>query len=245
MPEIPGIEISAFSHPAMAVGGDYYEVIPLPGGRFLVMIADVSGKGLPASLYMAELHGMVRMAGSTRQRPKEMLTLLNNHLATSLERGSFITGTIALFDPDTGTVTIARAGHTPILRIRNLQAETFTPTGVPLGIRSRELFASSLEEITLEYLPGDRFVLYSDGISEAMNEDREEFGDERLLDVLVDCPPGLPTDTCARNVLRSVEEFRGEAEQNDDITMVIVEIASEEKSYAEGRTGMRKLEVES
>lgn len=230
MPEIAGINTSAISYPAMAVGGDYYQVIPLPNGRFLAMIADVSGKGLPASLYMAELHGMVRMAGSIRQTPKEMLILLNGHLSSSLERGSFITATITLFDLHAGIVTIARAGHTPILRMRDLQSDSFTPKGLPLGIRSAELFAGSLEEITLEYLPGDRFVLYSDGISEAMNEDREEFGDERLLEVLAEWKPGTPAEECTTTVLRSVEEFRGTAEQNDDITMVVVEIAEQDYS---------------
>lgn len=232
MPQIPGIGISAVSHPAMAVGGDYYEVIPLPNGRFLAMIADVSGKGLPASLYMAELHGMVRMAGSIRQTPKQMLVLLNNHLAGSLERGSFITATITLFDPESGTVTVARAGHTPILRIRDSRPDIFTPRGLPLGIRLPKLFEGALEEITLDYLPGDRFILYSDGISEAMNEDREEFGDERLLEALAEWKPGTPADLCTENVLRSVEEFRGDAEQNDDITMVVVEIVEEEGGAA-------------
>lgn len=228
MPKIPGIGISAVSHPAMAVGGDYYEVIPLPNKRFLAMIADVSGKGLPASLYMAELHGMVRMAGSIRQTPREMLILLNNHLSTSLERGSFITATITLFDLTAGTVTIARAGHTPILRLRGTHTDSFVPKGLPLGIRSLGLFAESLEEITLDYLAGDRFVLYSDGISEAMNEDREEFGDERLLEVLAKWEPGAPTEHCTTTVLKSVEKFRGDAEQNDDITMVAVEIVEDQ-----------------
>lgn len=233
MPKIPGIGIGAISYPAMAVGGDYYEVIPLPNGRFLVMIADVSGKGLPASLYMAELHGMVRMAGSIRQTPKQMLVLLNDHLSTSLERGSFITATISIFDPGSGTVQLARAGHTPMLRMRNGRTDAFAPKGLPLGIRSADLFTTSLEEITLEYLAGDRFVLYSDGISEAMNEKREEFGDERLLEVLSQCEFGTPASTCAQNVLYSVEDFRGDAEQNDDITMVVVEILEGEDNGEE------------
>lgn len=228
MPDIPGISISAASLPAMAVGGDYYEVIRLSNSRFLAMIADVSGKGLPASLYMAELHGMVRVAASIRQTPREMLRLLNDHLCTTLERGTFITATIALFDRDAGTATIARSGHTPIVRRRGSTIDRFAPTGLPLGIRSQELYATALEEITLEYLPGDRFLLYSDGVSEAMNERREEFGDERLASLLTEHDAPQSVQACTDAILRRVEEFRGDAEQNDDITVLVVGVDSEE-----------------
>lgn len=231
MPDITGIQISAVSYPALEVGGDYYEVIPLQEGRFLVMIADVSGKGLPASLYMAELHGMVRVAASIRQSPREMLVLLNDHLCRTLERGMFITATIALFDSNAGIITISRAGHTPIVRLRGNRAETFVPQGLPLGVRSPKLYASVLEEITLEYLPGDSYVLYSDGVSEAMNETRLEFGEERLLELLMNSGGTISPETCTQKIMQDIEAFRGEAEQNDDITVVVTSIEEDARQY--------------
>lgn len=228
MPELSGITINAVSHPAMEVGGDYYEVIPLSEDRFLVMIADVSGKGLPASLYMAELHGMVRVAASIRQSPRDMLTLLNNHLCKTLERGMFITATIALFDCTAGTVTASRAGHTPLVRRRGTEVETFVPQGLPLGVRSQDLFASVLEEISIEHLPGDHYILYSDGVSEAMNEDRDEFGEERLMELLAAQTENCSPEDYIENILDNIAEFRGSAEQNDDITVVVTQIEGSE-----------------
>ncbi|MCB0712438.1 MAG: SpoIIE family protein phosphatase [Ignavibacteriae bacterium] len=223
MPQMPGVAVAAVSRPAMAVGGDYYEVIPLSSNRLLVMIADVSGKGLPASLYMAELHGMVRIVSSIRQSPHEMLTLLNAQLCGVIERGTFITASIGLIDLNDGTFTLARAGHMRLIRQRGGEIETFEPAGLPLGIRSVDLFNASLEEITLEYQPGDRFILYSDGISEAMNEGHEEYGEDRLYNVLRDATNASPEEVNNR-LLQEITTFRGEAEQNDDVTVVVVEM---------------------
>ena len=223
MPEMPGIAIAAISRPAMAVGGDYYEVIPLSGNRLLVMIADVSGKGLPASLYMAELHGMVRIVSSIRQSPHEMLTLLNEQLCGVIERGTFITASIGLIDLEDGTLQLARAGHMRLIRQRGGEIKTFEPKGLPLGVRTTSLFNTSLEEITLEYLPGDRFLLYSDGLSEAMNGSYEEFGEDRLFDFLRSVN-GTTPEELNRKLLEEIQMFRGNAEQNDDVTVVVMEM---------------------
>ena len=226
MPSVPGVAISALSYPAQEVGGDYYEIVPLPGDRMLAMIADVSGKGLPAALYMAELHGMMRMVATMQGSPGSMLTVLNERLCEVMERKAFITATIALFDLERGIVTVARAGQTRLMRMRDGRVETFAPQGLPLGIRALELFASSIEEITLDLLPGDRFILYSDGVSEAMNGRREEFGEERLRAAVAGAVDASP-DKASRTLLRTIAAFRGDAEQNDDITVVVVDVEEE------------------
>jgi phosphoserine phosphatase RsbU/P len=222
MPNIPGISISAVSDPAQTVGGDYYELIQLDASRFLVMIADVSGKGLPASLYMAELHGMVRIASAIHDTPKKILTMLNEHLYQVIERGSFITATLLLFDTERRTVSYARAGHTPIIRRSGKQIDTLVPAGIGLGMNVAS-FERFLQEYTVSYEAGETFILYSDGVSEAMNIRREEFGEGRLIDV-ISAAADLGAQEICDGIIQRIVEFRGGAEPNDDVTVVVVRI---------------------
>lgn len=226
MPEIPGISISAVSRPAQAVGGDYYDVIKMGDGRFLVIVADVSGKGLPASLYMAEFHGMVHVACGMHSSPKEIFTTLNEHLFEVITRGSFITATMLLFDTTRRSVCYARAGHTPIIRRNRSEVDSLVPNGVALGLCSRELFSELLHEYTVEYEPGETFILYSDGVSEAMNERRVEFGEGRLHDIIAGTGD-QSADALRNRILSQVETFRGDAEQNDDITIMVIRVEKE------------------
>ncbi len=223
MPSIPGISISAVARAAQAVGGDYYDVIQLDDDRFLVIIADVSGKGLPAALYMAEFHGMVHIACAMHNTPKEILSLLNKHLGEVITRGSFITATMLLFDTARMTVSMARAGHTPIIRRHGLEVDTLTPAGIALGLASHQMFTASLKQYTVQYEPGETFILFSDGVSEAMNAGRELFGDGRLLDVISGFPDTSAQSLC-NGILQHVENFRDGSDQNDDIAIVVVEI---------------------
>jgi sigma-B regulation protein RsbU (phosphoserine phosphatase) len=239
MPDIPGISISAVSRPAQAVGGDYYDLIRLSDDRFLVIIADVSGKGLPASLYMAEFHGMVHVACGVYSSPKEILATLNEHLFEVITRGSFITATMLLFDTARRSVSYARAGHTPIIRRGRSEVDSLVPNGVALGLCGQELFAELLQEYTVEYEPGETFILYSDGVSEAMNERRVEFGEGRLHDIIAGTTD--PSADALRNrILTQVETFRGDAEQNDDITIVVVRVEKESREHVERERPLRE-----
>jgi sigma-B regulation protein RsbU (phosphoserine phosphatase) len=226
MPSFPGISISALSHPAQAVGGDYYDMIRLDDDRLLVVVADVSGKGLPASLYMAEMHGMMRIASAVYSTPKEILTILNQHLVEVMNRGSFITSTMLLFDTARRTVSFARAGHTPIVRRQGSEVDTLVPGGIALGLSGSEKFEKSLQQYTVRYEPGETFILYSDGVSEAMNATREEFGEGRLLDI-ISAAPSQSADGLLESVFTKVEGFRAGAEQNDDMTIVVVQVERE------------------
>ncbi len=227
MPKIPGISVSAVSQPAQAVGGDYYDVLRMADDRFMVIVADVSGKGLPASLYMAEFHGMVHVACGMLKSPKEILTTLNEHLFEVMARGSFITATMLLFDTTRKSVSFARAGHTPIIRRNRSAVDALVPTGVALGLCSRELFGELLQEYTVEYEPGETFILYSDGVSEAMNTRREEFGEGRLHDIISGAASDTTVEVLRNRILTHVESFRGPAEQNDDITLMVVRVDKE------------------
>ena len=233
MPNIPGISISAVSHPAQTVGGDYYEVIQIDESRFLVMIADVSGKGLPASLYMAELHGMVRIASAVHDTPKMILSMLNRHLYEVIERGSFITATLLLFDTDRRTVSYARAGHTPLIRRNGKKIDCLVPAGIALGMH-RDHFDRFLQEYTVSYEAGETFILFSDGVSEAMNSKREEFGEGRLIDVISGETDHGAKEVCD-GIIDRIVEFRGGAEPNDDVTVVVVRIEREVGELAHRR----------
>lgn len=223
MPSIPGISISATARAAQAVGGDYYDVIQLDGDRYLVIIADVSGKGLPAALYMAEFHGMVHIACAIHNTPKEILALLNKHLGEIITRGSFITATMLLFDTTRQTVSMARAGHTPIIRRHGSEVDTLAPAGIALGLAPHATFEGALKQYTVQYEPGETFILFSDGVSEAMNAARELFGDGRLLDVISGFPDTSAHALCS-GILQQVENFRDGVDPNDDIAIVVVEI---------------------
>ncbi len=232
LPPMRGIVVAASSHPAQTVGGDYYDVIDLGEERFLVMIADVSGKGLPASLYMAELHGMVRIASASQQTPRSILITLNDHLCRVMEPGQFITATLLLFDTRRRTVSLARAGHTPMIRRSGQEIDTLLPAGLALGLSAGSVFEETLQQYTVEYESGETFILFSDGVSEAMNGRREEFGDGRLRDVIA-ATPTASADALRTRILDNVGEFRGDAEQNDDITVVVIRV-EEERIIARG-----------
>lgn len=233
MPDVHGIAIEAVSRPAQTVGGDYYDVIPLSEGRFLVVIADVSGKGLPASLYMAEFHGMVRIASAIHCTPRAILCVLNDHLCEVIAKGSFITSTMLLFDTRNRTVSYARAGHTPIIRRGSTEVDNLIPSGLALGLCPGRMFADALQEYTVRYEPGETFILYSDGVSEAMNGRLEEFGEGRLLD-LISASSGSDAESLCGRMLERVEEFRGTAEQNDDITIVVIHVQKDAYDSADG-----------
>jgi sigma-B regulation protein RsbU (phosphoserine phosphatase) len=238
LPELPGLALTATSRPAQAVGGDYFNVIQLDESRLLVIVADVSGKGLPASLYMAELHGMVCIASTTCRTATEILVTLNEHLCREMKRGMFVTATVMLFDTAEESVNIARAGHTPILQCTETGTTVLTPVGMALGMAQSRHFAATLQGESLRYRAGETFVLFSDGVSEAMNRQREEFGDSRLLDALAGAH-ACNIELLTEQILGGVEEFRDGAEQNDDITLVVVRTGTR----ASGR-GARGVAIE-
>jgi phosphoserine phosphatase RsbU/P len=243
VPDLPGFSVRVAAQSAQAVGGDYFRVIPLDDSRVLVIVADVSGKGLPASLYMAQLHGMVCIVGATCTTPAEMLTTINDHLHAEMTRGTFVTASVLLFDAANGIVHYARAGHTPILVRSGSELTSLAPRGLALGIVPSREFLRHLEERMIRYQPGDTFILYSDGVSEAMNHDRELFDDERLVATITDVQNGSPTEICDA-ILARVEAFRGGAEPNDDVTVVVIRADAPAKERAPAPTFAVEAPVE-
>jgi serine phosphatase RsbU (regulator of sigma subunit) len=226
VPQIAGLCIADLCEPAMEVGGDYYDFFPLGPRQLGVLVADVSGKGTSAALYMAELKGLMLALSRTHRSPRSLLVELNDLLADHLDNRSFITMTYAVIDLEAATLTCARAGHTPMLVVSGGESEVVVPDGMVLGLRlpgAGKRFAEILKEHTQPIHPGDVIVLYTDGITEAMNADNDLFGDAALSRVVV-AHRELDSSGIRERILRDVRAFVGDAEPHDDMTMVVVKV---------------------
>ena len=226
LPEMRGIGIADLCEPAREVGGDYYDFFELGPRQLGVMIADVSGKGTSAALYMAELKGLMLSLTRRERSPRQLLIEANDLLSAHLDNRSFITMTYAVIDLDAGTITSARAGHTPMIAVSGGLAEVITPPGMVLGLRlpgAPERFSQLLEEHTRRLASGDVYVLYTDGITEATDRDGELFSDEALARVIAG-QHHLDAAGIRERVIREVRAFVGDAEPHDDMTMVVIKI---------------------
>jgi serine phosphatase RsbU (regulator of sigma subunit) len=226
-PVMAGLDIADLCEPAREVGGDYYDFFELGPRQLGVMIADVSGKGTSAALYMAELKGIMLALSRADRSPRNVLVEVNRLLAAHLDNRSFITMTYAVIDLDRGRVTVARAGHTPMIVVSGGRSDVVVPEGIVLGLRlpgSDALFEQVLQEQELPLVAGDVLVLYTDGITEAANMDGEMFGDEALARVVAG-HHALGATGIRERVVREVAAFVGSAEAHDDMTMVVIRVA--------------------
>ncbi len=221
IPEIKNLELSGITKPAQHVGGDYYDFIKISDTKLFVIVGDVSGKGLSAALYMSKLQTMIRLYCTENKTPKEILSEVNKKIYVELERNYFITATLAMIDTEKSLIKLCRAGHPSTLFIRSNKCEKIKSTGIGLGLDRGEVFESTLEEETLQITSGDILVIYSDGISEAMNEQQVEFGEENIIKVLQENVDDSPV-IIQNKVLDEVNQFCGQAEQHDDITLLLV-----------------------
>jgi sigma-B regulation protein RsbU (phosphoserine phosphatase) len=211
-PYIPGFAISGRSVPARAVGGDWYDFIPFPDGRWGLVLADVSGKGTAAALLMSATRGMFRSLAEACCSPGEVLTKLNQLLVDDFPAGKFVTMVYAVLDPATRTVVFANAGHLLPLFIDD-EGEHFIDVerGLPLGVASGDY---SETEVSLS--PGSRLVFYSDGITEAENANQEEYGLCRLAE------HAIRPDASAVSIVDEVRSYANGSGVRDDASVVFV-----------------------
>ncbi len=229
--DVPGLAITALCVPAREVGGDYYDFFRLPGDRLGVLIADVSGKGTSAALYMAELKGLVLALSHRYESPRKLLLEVNRIISDHLDSRSFITMTYAVIDVVNRVMTFCRAGHTPLIFLPGPSpadplVRILTPNGMVLGLRiegAEEKFEELLEEERVDLTPGDVIVLYTDGITEAMNLDNDLFGESRLSKI-VEEHGHLESGELRERILREIEAFVGAADQHDDMTMILLKV---------------------
>jgi sigma-B regulation protein RsbU (phosphoserine phosphatase) len=241
---MPGLSVSALCVPAREVGGDYYDFLPLDDNRLGVLIADVSGKGTSAALYMAELKGLMLSLSRIYTSPRELMMILNKIIANNLDARSFITMTYAVLDLSAKTMTYARAGHTPLMCVagRNgsvplsaRHTQILAPDGLVLGLKLDDgaMFDRLLIEQTIPLHPGDLYVLFTDGISEAMNADDDCFGEGRLATLLEE-HADLPAEELRERILRDVEAFAAGTPQHDDMTMILLKVDAVENIHHGG-----------
>jgi sigma-B regulation protein RsbU (phosphoserine phosphatase) len=224
---LPGLRVSALCLPAAEVGGDYYDLLPLSPTRMGVLVADVSGKGTSAALYMAELKGLVLSLSRIYDSPARLLSEANRILAATLDPRSFITMTYAVVDTATRTMRYARAGHNPMIHLEAGTGRTrvLTPAGLGLGIDEGARFDQILQEAEAPLRSGDLFLFFTDGLSEAMNGRAELFGERRLRDVIESADgDGEEASVLKDRILAEIRRFVGDAAQNDDMTMVILKV---------------------
>ncbi len=220
-PAVKGLDIAGISIPAMLVGGDYFDYIQLGPKKLLVVVADVSGKGMSAALYMSKIQGMVQLAAHMYKTPKEMLIHINRCLFEGIERKAFITMILAVFDLQKKEVRICRAGHNKALIGVNGKLQYLNAHGIGLGLERGKIFEKELEEIRKPLTNDGIFVFYSDGLTEAMDEQRNQFGEE-TVNKFIQSRRGLRAAELQHAIISSVEKFRGGAEPHDDLTLVVV-----------------------
>jgi phosphoserine phosphatase RsbU/P len=238
---MPGLSVTALCVPAREVGGDYYDFLPMGDQRLGVLIADVSGKGTSAALYMAELKGLVLSLSQIHDSPRDLLVAANRIIAEHLDARSFITMTYAIIDLRARTMTYARAGHTPLIYVPGCdgapdarrQAQILAPDGLVLGLKidRGEMFERLLQEDTIPLRSGDLYLFFTDGISEAMNAHDDCFGESRLGQ-LVESHSNLPSEELRERVLREISAFVGDAPQHDDMTMILLKVAEVAEAVA-------------
>ena len=214
-PPLPGFQVEAICVPAGAVGGDWYDYIPLPGGHVAFVLADVSGKGMPAALLMSAARGIVRSLSPLVSGPSEMLARVNERLIEDFPTGQYVTMIYAVLDPAARTLRFASAGHPwPLLCHSTDVRPLHTDAGLPLG-----LFPCEFTEHFVKLCSDFRLLFYTDGISEALNRDEEEFGSARLRDFLA------RHDCSARHLIETIKDFRGACALEDDATVVLLRSA--------------------
>lgn len=218
-PIIPGVDIAFATRPAKTIGGDYYDVFRRSSeGRVLIAVADVSGKSVPAAILMATFQATLRALAGGRATLPELLGGLNRQVCASSRQGNFTTAFIAELDPSNGDLNYLCAGHNPpILKREGGTFELLKANNLPLGIEIREDYQSASTRLG----PHDVLVIYTDGITEARNEDGEEFGQERLV-TLLGIAKEATSELMLANVMGHLDSFVGSALQHDDLTCLIV-----------------------
>ncbi len=214
-PHLPGWELSAVSLPARDLGGDLYDFLPLAAGWQGIMIGDVAGKGLPAALQMAVTRTVFRHEARRGEAPAATLAAVNQGVLSEIPRG-MVTMLYALLEPKQGILRMSNAGHTfPLLVNGNVQE--LEVSGLPLGVD----LESDYEEMTVVLEPGDSIVLYSDGVTEALNADYAMFGLERLQELLAGNRQLKPRAIVSL-LLHELRTWSADQGQSDDVTMVVL-----------------------
>ena len=222
MPTVTGWELASAWEVAREVGGDFYDFIPLEpdshGDRWGIIIADVADKGIPAALYMALCRTMLRSVAQTHILPSRTLEVVNQQLITDTRADLFVSVFYGVWQPATATITYANAGHLPPFLFKpGSRAEILRDHGMVLGVMADTSYADQ----TLQFDPGDLLVLYTDGVSEAQNDDQELFGLPRIESLIL-AQDDWSAEAIASAIVKRVVNYSGGTEFSDDLTTVTI-----------------------
>jgi PAS domain S-box-containing protein len=219
IPPVPGYDLAAISVPAMEVGGDFYDFIPGQGERLGMVIADVSGKSIPAALFMALSRTIVRANATHHEKGTEVLQDANDMISADSRSGMFVTLFYGVLDGQAGSLVYANAGHPPPLLFRGSRGDfvELEVTGIALGVMG----GLEYEERQVSLSSGDILVLYTDGVTEAINKDVKQYGAKRLRSI-IQASRQLPAQDIMESILEDISSFSSGQAQYDDITMIVV-----------------------
>jgi sigma-B regulation protein RsbU (phosphoserine phosphatase) len=219
IPNLPGIELAAFSQPARIVGGDYFDFFQFQNGSPGFVIADVMGKGVAASLLMASLQASLRILVTEEKDPCEVIRRLNHLFVHNINLTKFVTLFLARYEPESKVINYCNAGHNAPLLVRTQKNQWLDSTSPAIGLVENFEFAS--KQIQLE--PEDLLVLYTDGVTEAHNSAEEEFGTDRLLNIVTSNRGQSATELVA-SLRRGIQDFTNAALLEDDTTIVALKV---------------------
>lgn len=221
IPKYPGYDISAYYRPSKEVGGDMYDFIPIDQENLGILVADVSGKGVPGSMIMTMARSLLRMEGERNLSTAATLVKTNRILARDIRRGMFVTCMYMILNVRQKTLLISSAGHNPLVVFRKNtgQIELVNPNGIALGFDKGPIFERTVKEQRIQLYTGDRFCAYTDGVPEAMSPEDEEFGDDRFY-ALCKTLAGLDSNQFVNRIVKELDDHKQNREQHDDITIV-------------------------
>jgi serine phosphatase RsbU (regulator of sigma subunit) len=222
-PDIPGFDIAGMCTPAKEVGGDYYDFIPVGENKPALVIGDVSGKGIPASFYMTLTKGFVQSHMTENASPKEVLVKVNELLYNTIDRRSFVTMFVVVLDREAKKAVCARAGHNAVFHYSGKTGEMnfIKPEGIALGLRKTSRFKESIRECEIHLDDNDWLILYTDGLTDAVDAGSNEFGEQRLIQT-VKKNVHKSAEDMVETIFKKIRYFSGGSDQFDDMTLIAV-----------------------
>jgi PAS domain S-box-containing protein len=225
-PPIPHVNVKGVYFPAFEVGGDYLDYFPTEDGLWVLVVADVCGKGIPAALHMTVLRAAFRSESQHRNSPREIMCAVNEAMRIHLDQKSFITALCLVIGKDGSSMKYSRAGHPLLMKIGvgGQPAVNIPCNGVALGLISdAAMFENHIEEVDIPLVKGDRYLVYTDGVSEAINKEKENYGLKRLCSALENEKNDSP-DKIVSAIMHDVGKFRQEIPFHDDVTILAMSV---------------------
>jgi PAS domain S-box-containing protein len=227
-PSIPHVNLKGIYYPAFEVGGDYLDYFKTETGNWVVVIADVCGKGIPAALLMTILRSAFRVDARNETSARNLLCSVNDSMRVNLDDRSFVTAVCLIINKDGKTMSYARAGHPKLIKITaDNKVETIESSGIALGfISDSSAFSGFIEEITIPLLAGERYLIYTDGLTEAVNNEKDPYGNKRLNDLLASTMTTSP-ESILDAIMSDVKLFSNGAPYHDDLTVIALQVTED------------------